>query len=139
MLLKKKSRIFSRGIFAAALLSLLAFVPALSPAAHAQDHLVSSQAMQSQVQSTSAQRQQNISDLTHFLSSPEAEHAMQQHHVNPQQVQAAIPTLSNQELASLASRANHAQQQFAAGAISHGMWLVVIIAIVVVIVVIAIH
>lgn len=120
---------------AVALLSLLAF----TPAARAQDHLVTSQALQQQVQSTSAARQQNIDTLTKFLSTPLAESAMKAHHISSVQVRTAIPTLSNQELASLAARASHAQQQFAAGFIGTGMLLVIIIAIVVVIIVVAIH
>ena len=123
-----------------AVLSLLAFTPTAraqnSPVA---DHLVTSQALQQQVQSASAARQQNIDTLTKFLSTPQAETAMKDHHINPVQVRTAIPTLSNQELASLAARASHAQQQFAAGFLGIGMLLVIIIAIVVVIILIAVH
>lgn len=135
-----KARTFARGLFTAALLALL-LAPGFSPAAHAQDqdHLVTSQALQQQVQSTSAARQQNIADLTHFLSSTEAEHAMKAHHFDPVQVRTAIPTLSNQELASLAARANHAQQDFAAGRLGTGVLLIIVIAIVVVIIVAAVH
>lgn len=132
-------RLFFRCLSLAALLSLFTVVPGFSPAAHAQDHLVSPQALQQQAQAATSARQQNIETLTKFLSTPLAEQAMSKAKVDPVQVRNAIPTLSNQDLASLASRATKAQQDFAAGFLSTGMLLVVIIAIVVVIVVIAIH
>jgi len=128
-------KFFFRSTLAVALLSLLAF----TPAARAQDHLVTSQALQQQVQSASAARRQNIDTLTKFLSTPAAESAMKAHHINPVQVRTAIPTLSSQELASLSARASHAQQQFAAGFLGIGMLTIIIIAIVVVIIVIAVH
>lgn len=128
-----------RGIALAVLFSLLAFAPGFSAAARAQDHLVSPQALQRQMQSATATRQQNIQSLTKFLSTPMAARAMKTAQVNPAQVRSAIPTLSSHELASLASRARNAQQQFAAGALGTGMLLVIIIAIVVVIIVVAVH
>jgi hypothetical protein len=128
-----------RVFFASTLAVALLCLPAFTPAARAQDHLVTSQALQQQVQSASAARRQNIDTLTRFLSTSEAESAMQAHHINPVQVRSAIPSLSNQELASLASRAAQAQQQFAAGFLGMGMLLVIIIAIVVVIIVVAVH
>ena len=134
-----KVRSLRLGFFSAVLLLLLVSSLTLEPLAAAQDHLVSHQALQQQVQATSAKRQQNIADLSRFLSTPKAEHAMKEHHINPAEVQNAIPTLSSHELASLAARANHAQQQFAAGFLSSGMLLVVIIAIVVAVIVIAVH
>lgn len=139
MTVSAKTHSFSRGIALAALFSLLAFVPGFSTAARAQDHLVSPQALQQQMQTASAARRQNIDTLNSFLSIPAAAQAMKTARVNPTQVRNAIPTLSSHELASLASRAQKAQQQFSAGMISNGMLLVVIVAIVVVIVVIAIH
>jgi hypothetical protein len=132
-------RFFFRGVALAALLSLFTFVPGFSPAAHAQDHLVSPQALQQQAQAATATRQQNIQTLTTFFSTPIAQHAMKTAKVDPVQVRNAIPTLSNQDLASLAARANKAQQDFAAGFITTGMLIVIIIAIVVAIIVIAVH
>lgn len=134
-----KLRLFVRGLSLAALLSLFSLVPGFSPAAHAQDHLVTPQALQQQAQAATATRQRNIQALTRFLSTPVASQAMQSAKVDPVQVRNAIPTLSNQDLARLASRANQAQQDFSAGLIGTGMLLVIIIAIVVAIVVIAVH
>lgn len=132
-------RVLLRGFVALTLLSILALVAGSMSRAQAQDHLVTSQALQQQVQNHAATRQQNIDTLTKFLSTPEAEHAMQSHHFDAVKVRSAIPTLSDSELADLSARANTAQQQFAGGFLSMGLLLVLIIAIVVIIVVVAVH
>ena len=62
---------------------------------------------------------------------------MQNAHINPTQVKTAIPTLSNEELASLATRAADAQMQFAAGSFTNDQLLIVILIIALVIVVVA--
>ena len=137
----------ARGAFALALLSLL-FGPAVfSPAARAQDqaqaqsqdHIVSSQTLQRQVETTSAKRQDNIDTLNRVLSTPIAERAMQSKHIDATKVRTAIPTLSDAELANLAARASDAQQKFAAGLIGTGLLVVILLAIIVIIVVAAIH
>ncbi|MGC2638941.1 MAG: PA2779 family protein [Acidobacteriaceae bacterium] len=132
-------RLLARGLFALALLSILAFLAGTITSARADDHIVTSQAMQQQVQNTAATRQQNIDTLNRFLSTPIAERAMQSQHFDAVKVRSAIPALSDAELASLASRANDAQQQFAGGFLGLGMLLIIIIAIVVIIVVVAVH
>ena len=132
-------RVLLRGFAALTLLSMLALVAGSMSQAQAQDHLVTSQALQQQVQSSAAARQQNIDTLTRFLSTPEAEQAMQAHHFDAVKVRSAIPTLSDAELSDLSARANTAQQQFAGGFLGMGLLLVLIIAIVVIIVVVAVH
>jgi len=127
-----------RKLFAAVLAGLLA-VLLFAPAARAQDHLVSPDALQQQVRTSSATRQQNIDAVTNFLSTPIAERAMKSHHYDPVKVRSAIPTLSNAELANLASRANDAQQKFAAGFLGSGVLVLLILIIVVIIVVAAVH
>lgn len=138
MTVSAKQRCVFHGFLVASLL-LLAFAPGFSPAARAQNHLVSPHALQQQLQTQATARQQNVRTLTKFLSTATAQQAMKTAGVSPVQVRNAVPTLSSRQLSSLASRAATAQQQFAAGRLTHGMLLVVIIAIVVVIVVIAIH
>lgn len=108
-------------------------------AAPAQDHLVSPQAMQKQMTDSAAARQKNIEAVTNFLSSPEADRAMRDAHYNPQQVKSAIPSLSDQELASLAARSQDAQQNFAAGRLTKPELALIVIAFVVLIVVIIVH
>jgi len=132
-------KVLLRSFFALTSLSILALVAGSITQAQAQDHVVTSQALQQQVQSSAAARQQNIDTLTRFLSTPEAERAMQSHHFDAVKVRSAIPTLSDAELADLSARANTAQQQFAGGFIGMGLLLVLIIAIVVIIVVVAVH
>lgn len=140
-------RIFTfltRGLAAAAMLSLLALPAAhaqttAAPAADSARHLVSPTQLQQQVQTTSATRQKNIDTLTQFLSSPAATHAMQSHHIDAKQVKDAIPTLSDAELADLSARANHAQQEFAAGSLSNNDLLLIILILVVVILIAVIH
>lgn len=132
-------RLVTRGFLALMLLSMLALVAGSLTSARADDHIVTSQAMQQQVQNTAATRQQNIDTLSQFLSTPVAERAMQSHHFDAVKVRSAIPTLSDAELANLATRANTAQQQFAGGFLGLGMLLVIVLAIVVIIVVVAVH
>jgi hypothetical protein len=128
----------SRKFFAAALTALLA-VLLFAPAVRAQDHLVSPNALQQQVQANSATRQQNIDTVTNFLSTPIAERTMKSHHYDPVQVRSAIPTLSDEELANLASRASGAQQKFSAGVLGVGVLTLIIIIVVVIIVVAIVH
>src|SRR5437763_8780465 len=66
------------------------------------------------VTSTQA-RQHNWETVRQFLSSQRAENALKSAHMNSGQVQTAVSTLSDQELAQLASRADKAQADFAGG------------------------
>ncbi len=119
---------------------LLMSVPADAfAAAPAQDHLVSPQAMQKQMADSASARQKNIEAVADFLSSPVADRAMRDAHYNPEQVKSAIPSLSDQELASLAARSTDAQQKFAAGALTRPELALIVIALVVLIVVILVH
>jgi hypothetical protein len=133
------STILIRGVVPGVLVSLLACPPSLFSQAAAEDHLVSPQALQQQVEIASATRQQNIATVTGFLSSPAAERAMRDAHMDPVQVRTAIPTISNQELQNLAARASVTQQKFAAGMISNDMLLLVILLVAVIIIVAAVH
>jgi exonuclease VII large subunit len=143
------SRSFSwmmRGLAAAALVTLLASSSPLraqvpvsannQPAVQSSDqdsHLVSPAQLDSQVQTSSATRQKQIENLTQFLSTPQAEKAMKDAKIDPTQVKTAIPTLSNAELTDLSARADHAQQQIAAGGLSTLVIGLIILAIVLII------
>lgn len=128
----------ARTPFATVLAGVLA-VLLFAPIARAQDHLVSPDALQQKVQANAATRQQNIDTVTNFLSSPIAERAMKSHHYDPVKVRSAIPTLSDEELANLASRASDAQQKFAGGILGVGVLTLLILIIVVIIVVAVVH
>lgn len=139
MTLSAPCRALPRNFFALMLASLLTCVAFSAPAARAQDHVVSSQALQQQVQTNAATRQQNIETLTNVLSTPLAKRVMKDNHFDAVKVRSAIPTLSDAELANLAQRANDGQQKFSAGLLGLGMWIVILIAIIVIIVVVAVH
>lgn len=133
------SPIMLRGIVPAALAFLLICSSSIYAQAAPAEHLVSPQAMQQQVESVSQTREQNIRTVTGFLSTPVAEHAMRDAHYDPVQVRTAIPTLSDQELKDLSSRATDAQQKFSAGYIGQGMLTLIIVLIAVIIIVAIIH
>lgn len=129
-------------ILRAVIYSILALplaMPGDSYAAGQQDHLVTSQAMQSDLMHSASDRQKNIETVKAFLNSPVADKAIRDAHYNPEQVQKAIPTLSDQELASLAARSEHVQQQFAAGHLTKTELALIAVAFVVVIIVIIVH
>ncbi|WP_109488257.1 PA2779 family protein [Occallatibacter savannae] len=128
-----------RAIVPSALMLLMSVPADAFAAAPAQDHLVSPQAMQKQMADSASARQKNIEAVADFLSSPVADRAMRDAHYNPEQVKSAIPSLSDQELASLAARSTDAQQKFAAGALTRPELALIVIALVVLIVVILVH
>lgn len=129
------SRILLRGLIPAALAVLLAFPPQNMFAQAPQDHLVTSQSLEQQVQSASHTRQHNIETINNMLSTPIAERAMRDAHYDPIQVRTAVPTLSDQELANLATRAADVQQKISGGVLGFGVITLLVIAVVILIVV----
>jgi CHASE3 domain sensor protein len=121
---------------AVVLVSAIAFSQNL--AAQATQHLVSPDDLQKAAVDASQTRQQNIDTLNGFLSSDQAQKALQSAHVTPQQVKKAVAGMSDQEVAQLASRAQKAQSDFAGG-LGTTSWLLVVIIILVVIIVAAVH
>jgi hypothetical protein len=123
-----------------AVLIVLASYPAGLPAqTTSTDHIVSSKVLQHQVESSSAIRQKNVETLKQFMSTPAAEKAMRDAKIDPVQVQKAIPTLSDNELANLSSRAADAQQKFSAGVLGSSTLTLIIVLIAVIIIVAIIH
>lgn len=145
MIKLKKRRIFSQKILVPALVAILtctALMPVRAQAenqARSTDHIVSTQALQQKVQEQAATRQKNIETVQGLFKTPLAQRAMKMEHVDPAQVQKAIPTLSNAELANLSVRAQSAQQEFAAGRIDNETLLLIIIAMLFIIILVAIH
>jgi CHASE3 domain sensor protein len=121
---------------AVVLVSAIAFPQNL--AAQATQHLVSPDDLQKAAVDASQNRQQNIDTLNGFLSSDQAQKALQSAHVTPQQVKKAVAGMSDEELAQLASRAQKAQSDFAGG-LGTTTWLLIIVVILVVIIVAAVH
>jgi hypothetical protein len=85
----------------------------------AQSHIVSPAELQQAAVSVARTRQQNITKVEKFFTSERAEKALKSAHLNPVQIKKAVPSLSDQELARLASRADKAQKNFAAGALTN--------------------
>lgn len=102
----------------------------------AQSHVVSSVDLQQQVVAASQARQHNLETVQKFLSTPLAEKAMQSSQINSRQVKIAVSTLSDQELAQLASRADQAQRDFAAGNLSDRDLILIILGIAVLVLII---
>jgi hypothetical protein len=133
---KRIFRLLIQGALPAVLVCVLAFPPDIFGQTTQQDHIVSSQSLQQQLESSTAARQRDIETLNSFLSSPIAEQAMQDAHINPVQITTAIPTLSNQELSNLASRAADAQMKFSAGIFTSRDLLFILLGILVIILII---
>lgn len=102
------------------------------------NHVVSQSDMQNQAIAASHARQQNIQKIQKFFSTDAAQQAMKSAHVDAQQVQNAVPSLSDQELNHLAQRADTAQSQFAAGHLGTRDIALVVLGIVVVILIIVV-
>ena len=102
----------------------------------AQGHVVSPAEVQQQVLAASQSRQHNEDTVRQFVSSPQAEKAIKAAGMDPGRVKAAVPTLSDQELAQIASRAEKAQADFAAGTIGNRDLLLILVAIAVLILII---
>lgn len=102
----------------------------------AQNHVVSPAEIQKQVLAASQTRQHNEDTVRQFVSSPQAEKAIKASGMDPGRVKAAVPTLTDQELAQIASRADKAQADFAAGTIGNRDLLLIVVAIAVLILII---
>jgi Tfp pilus assembly protein PilN len=139
MTLSSSGRRFQPKLVVSTLVILLACAVTLPARAQTSSHIVSSQALQQQLQTQSATRENNITTVTKFLSTPIAQRAMKMEHIDPMQVKKAIPTLSDSALANLSSRANQAQQQFAAGALTTNQMLLLIIVMLIVVLLVAVH
>jgi hypothetical protein len=139
MKLPRISTLFLQAIAPALLIVLAAYPAGILAQTPSEDHVVSTQALRQNLQASSATRQKNVDALTKFMSTPTAEKAMRDAKMDPSQVQKAIPTLSDQELANLSTRATDAQQKFSAGALSNNMLTLIIVLIAVIIVVAIIH
>jgi hypothetical protein len=129
--------------FASAFLTAVLFEALVIPqplVAQTSQHLVSPTDLQSAAVDASQARQQNIDKLNSFFSSDQAQKTLQSAHMNPQEVKKAVAGLSDDELAQLASRANKAQADFAAGDMSNHDMLIVLVGIaVIILIVVAVH
>jgi hypothetical protein len=97
--------------------------------AQASQHLVTPGDLQKATVDASQRRQQDVDTLNDFLSTAQAEKALQSAHINPQEVKKGVAGLSDEELAQLASRANKAQADFAAGSLGNHDLLIILVCI----------
>lgn len=116
-----------RVLSVAALVAAFAFSQNLH--AQASDHLVSPSQLRQATVDASQSRQQNLDTLRDFLSSAQAQKALDSAHISQQQVNKAVAGLSDADMAQLAARANKAQSDFAAGNIDNHDLLIILVAI----------
>jgi hypothetical protein len=102
--------------------------------AAAQSHVVSPNELHQQVVTSSRIRQQNVEQIDRFFSSPLAQRALRDHRIDAKQVKTAVSQLSDEELARVAARTEKAQTDFAAGAITDHLLILIVIVIAVVLI-----
>jgi hypothetical protein len=102
----------------------------------AQSHVVSPADLQKEAIAASQVRQHNLDSVQRLLSTPAAEKALKSAKMDTQQVKTAVSTLSDQELAQLAARADKAQADFAAGNLSERDLILIILGIAVLVLII---
>jgi len=78
---------------------------------------------------TAQTRRKNLEKTRRLFSSDETRKAMEAAQISPEKVDAAVSTLSDEELARLASRADRIDQDFAAGRLSDRDLLIVLVGI----------
>jgi hypothetical protein len=114
----------------------LGVILAVHPSLLAQSHVVTSDELQKEAVARTRARQSNVETVTQFLSSPTAKKALLSVHLDPTRVKTAVSALSDEELAQLASRAEKAQADFAAGRLSDRDLVILVLAIVALILII---
>lgn len=106
----------------------LATVFLLHPAVFAEDHVVPAAELHKQVRSAVRTRASDLAKVKRFLSSEAAAKALKGARLDPASLQKAVPFLSDEELARLASQTEKIQQDFAAGALNNQQLTYIIIA-----------
>ncbi len=128
---------FALGVTAGVLFATCFAFPAVLPA---QEHVVSSADLQKDVAKAAQVRQDRIAKIQKFLSTDQARTALKAANVDYDVVRNGVSTLSDDELARLSARADQAQKDFAAGALTNEQLTYIIIALAAaVIVLIAVH
>jgi hypothetical protein len=117
----------ARSLMAVALVTIFAIPKDVL--AQAAEHVVSPSDLANAAVDATQQRQQNMDALNHFFDSAKAQQALESAHMNPQQVKTAVSTLSDQEVAQLATRVNKAQLDFAAGNLTDHDLLIILVCI----------
>ena len=95
----------------------------------AQTHVVSPSDIHKELVNAAQTRRENQQKVKGLFSSAETRKAMEAAQINPERVDTAISTLSDEELARLAARADNLDKDFAAGRISDRDLLIIILGI----------
>jgi hypothetical protein len=114
----------------------LSIVMAFPQGAIAQDHAVSSAEVQRDLQAASAARKAHLGQVERLLSGDRAKEALREAHIDYQQVNAAVQSLSDEDLARIAAKADKAQRDFAAGYFTDRDLILIILAIAVLVLII---
>ncbi len=113
---------------------------AVQPSLSAQTHVVSAAELQNEAVAATRARNQNVRTVTEFLSSPNAQKTLKSAQLDLTKVKSAISSLSDQELAQLAARAERAQIDFAAGRLSDRDLLLILLGVVgLILIIVAVH
>ena len=118
-------RQFMRSVSVCVLIATFAASPSLS----AQTHVVAPAELRQEIIAATSARELDLKEVREFLSSPGADKVLRSVHLDPARVKTAVATLSDQELAQLASRAEKAHLDFAAGTLSDRDLLIIIVGI----------
>jgi dihydrodipicolinate reductase len=103
-------------------------------------HLVSPSDLNQAAMDASEAREKNLDTLNRFFSSEQAQQALESAHMNPQEVKTATAGLDDEDLAQLASRANKAQADFAAGSMSdHDLLIILILVAALILIIVAVR
>jgi len=121
-----------RFLLAVGLAALMAFPKGVL----AQDHVVSSSDIKKDLQAQSAQRQEQLAKVEGLLGRADAQKAMADAHIDYKQVQSAVRSLSDEDLARVAAKADQAQKDFAAGQFSDRDLILIILAIAIIVLII---
>ena len=95
----------------------------------AQSHVVSQTDIHKELVNASQTRQRNLEKVKGLFSSDEARKALEASRISPEKVDAAVSTLSDEELSRLAARADKLDRDFAAGRLSDRDLLIILVGI----------
>jgi hypothetical protein len=107
--------------------SVLVVVFAVQPNLMAQTHVVSPSELQKEAEAVTLTRERNVASIHELLSSSQAQKSLRAAKMDPIRVKNAVSTLTDEELVQLASRAQAAQTDFAAGRLEDRDLLLIIL------------
>ncbi|MDQ2776879.1 MAG: PA2779 family protein [Acidobacteriota bacterium] len=117
------------------LLPLLMSLLVVNPkTATADEHVMPLSELHQQAQAASQERTKNVADIERVLSYPAAAEALQKAAVNQAQVQKAVATLDDAELARLADRARASEKDVQGGLIVGILALIGLIVVIIIVV-----